>query len=338
MARKSPSVRNTQDLPFVLAELSAADLRDLRGQIAALAQALQSHGAHTLADAIAKYEQEYLTRAVLRSSTIDWRSRAIARLTPWKTCPIDQDWRPVAIEIYRRFPKPTASLTVATLARILSLAAVWGWRQSQHRLSDLARIQSPPRDRVLSPTEMAALDRAIGRLSRTTTKIPSAFACLRLIMLRGLRVSEAAGITWDQLSHDCTTLTLAESKVGPRVYELGAAAAALLISQPRGKRHVFPGEEPGRSVTTRSVQALMRDACKRAKIVGATVHTLRHTWATVAIASGVPIDAVSKALGHASVKTTLRYLHTNREAVRGACATVEGVIARWLDQAKPRLT
>jgi integrase len=39
-------------------------------------------------------------------------------------------------------------------------------------------------------------------------------------------------------------------------------------------------------------------------------HDLRHTAATLAIARGVPIKAVSEMLGHADITTTLRiYAH-----------------------------
>jgi site-specific recombinase XerD len=40
----------------------------------------------------------------------------------------------------------------------------------------------------------------------------------------------------------------------------------------------------------------------------ASGHWLRHSFATNALQSGMPIDVVQKALGHASVSTTDRYL------------------------------
>lgn len=38
-------------------------------------------------------------------------------------------------------------------------------------------------------------------------------------------------------------------------------------------------------------------------------HTLRHTWATMAIEDNVPLDTVQKYLGHSSISTTQQYLH-----------------------------
>ena len=47
-----------------------------------------------------------------------------------------------------------------------------------------------------------------------------------------------------------------------------------------------------------------------------TPHTFRHTTATQALQSGMPVTDVQQLLGHASVNTTMVYAHTSREAVR----------------------
>ena len=50
-------------------------------------------------------------------------------------------------------------------------------------------------------------------------------------------------------------------------------------------------------------------ALKRAKIEGLRFHDLRHTSATRMIESRASIVAVSRILGHADLKTTMRYAH-----------------------------
>ena len=50
--------------------------------------------------------------------------------------------------------------------------------------------------------------------------------------------------------------------------------------------------------------------CRKAGIEGATMHTLRHTYATRCFEAGVDIKAISEQLGHANVKTTYNiYIH-----------------------------
>ena len=49
---------------------------------------------------------------------------------------------------------------------------------------------------------------------------------------------------------------------------------------------------------------------EKAGIEGATMHTLRHTYATRCFEAGVDIKAISEQLGHANVKTTYNiYVH-----------------------------
>lgn len=63
-------------------------------------------------------------------------------------------------------------------------------------------------------------------------------------------------------------------------------------------------------------QKALRDFnCKLGKLaalllpgVGISSYTARHTWATLAFYSGIPIGIISKALGHSSIKVTETYL------------------------------
>jgi len=50
-------------------------------------------------------------------------------------------------------------------------------------------------------------------------------------------------------------------------------------------------------------------ACKRAAIRGLRFHDLRHTAATRMAERGANIVAVKEILGHADIKTTMKYFH-----------------------------
>ena len=59
---------------------------------------------------------------------------------------------------------------------------------------------------------------------------------------------------------------------------------------------------------------------------GTTMHTLRHTHATMLLYSGVPVETIRQRLGHADVATTLRlYAHAMEGADRAAADAWEGV-------------
>jgi site-specific recombinase XerD len=48
----------------------------------------------------------------------------------------------------------------------------------------------------------------------------------------------------------------------------------------------------------------------------ASVHTLRHTFSTHQIASGLPLPQLKEILGHRKLETTYRYVHLVRTNLR----------------------
>ena len=74
---------------------------------------------------------------------------------------------------------------------------------------------------------------------------------------------------------------------------------------------------------TRFVQA----AAAKAGLEPIGVHGLRHTWATLALESGVHAKVVQERLGHANIATTLDiYSHVVPEMDQEAATTVANLI------------
>ncbi|MGH7808120.1 MAG: tyrosine-type recombinase/integrase, partial [Thermodesulfobacteriota bacterium] len=76
-----------------------------------------------------------------------------------------------------------------------------------------------------------------------------------------------------------------------------------------GSEYVFLSSEGTPYLRQDSLNRAYEGACKRANIQGLRFHDLRHTSATRMIENGASIVAVSKILGHADLKTTMRYSH-----------------------------
>jgi len=60
-----------------------------------------------------------------------------------------------------------------------------------------------------------------------------------------------------------------------------------------------------------------------------SIHSLRHTNASLLIANGVNITTVSKRLGHATTATTTKiYAHAIKSADEAACNTLQNILKK----------
>lgn len=82
----------------------------------------------------------------------------------------------------------------------------------------------------------------------------------------------------------------------------------------------------GHMVHSRNLQKVLDRIYQKAGIEGATMHTLRHTYATRCFEAGVDIKAISEQLGHANVKTTYNiYVHLMRDTKMKEIDKLEGI-------------
>lgn len=127
----------------------------------------------------------------------------------------------------------------------------------------------------------------------------------------GMRKGEILTLTWEDVDFNNNILTvkhtISKSKKA-KVIPISSKVRKILLEQKlktAGCNYVFTFE--GKPI--RDVRRAFEKACKRAGIQGLRFHDLRHTAATRMIEAGVSIVAVCKVLGHAEIRTTMRYAH-----------------------------
>ncbi len=150
---------------------------------------------------------------------------------------------------------------------------------------------------------------------------------MELLYGSGLRLSELHGI-------DLADLDLAGEQVKVRgkgrkeriVPLTRAAGAALLRYLPRRLDVRRKGEaiegalllnRSGGRLSRRTIQKTVRRLLEKASSADdATVHSLRHSFATHLLDAGADLMAVKELLGHVSLSTTQIYTHTSRERLK----------------------
>lgn len=158
---------------------------------------------------------------------------------------------------------------------------------------------------VLLESEVAALLRAVDN--------PKHRCILMLIYSAGLRLGEAIGLRLTDLQPEQNRLFVRGGKgkkdrctlLSAKVWE--QLKTYLEVHQPL--EWVFEGQTGGQ-YSDRSVQEIFTRAKLRAQInPSATVHTLRHSFATHLLEKGVDLRYIQELLGHESSKTTEIYTH-----------------------------
>lgn len=223
-----------------------------------------------------------------------------------------------------------ANRALALLATLFNWAERRGYRESGNNpCKHVEKYPERKRERFLSDEELSALGEALVRAEGEGVN-PYAIAAVRLLALTGARLNEILSLRWEDVDYGRAMLRLPDSKSGQKTIYLSPPALEVLANVPRieGNRHVIVGHKPGASMV--NLQKPWRGIRARAGLGDVRLHDLRHSFASVAAASGLSLPMIGKLLGHSQVTTTSRYAHLAADPVRQANDRVGGTIASAL--------
>lgn len=165
--------------------------------------------------------------------------------------------------------------------------------------------------KVLSEQEVAAILKAPTNLKHR--------CILMLIYSAGLRLGELIALERTDIIPERKQVLIRGGKGGKdRVSLLSEKLLALLqeyLTTYAPRHYLFEGPQ-GAKYSDTSVQQVFKQAKKKAGITApASVHTLRHSFATHLLENGTDLRHIQTLLGHSSSKTTEIYTHVSTKAI-----------------------
>jgi len=155
---------------------------------------------------------------------------------------------------------------------------------------------------------------------------------LTIIYSCGLRVSEAARIRIEDIDGERGLLWVRNSKGGKdRSVPLSTPTLLQLRAfwrSTRAKEWFFPGRD-GEHINIATLQSAFKAAVLESGInKAASVHTLRHSFATHLLECGIDIRIIQKILGHGSITTTCIYTHLTDKITDHLSKTLNHLMTR----------
>ena len=292
----------------------------------------------TLLDA---YIEEYETRGI-HPQTIDNAHRELMRMGNWmkrrRPKPRLEDIGPELLTRYIQHRTPFKSK--ATIYSVMSHLRCFGnylVRQGAWLDNPLKWMHGPkvtPYNRMpkrIDAKDMKILWQAAAAAGQSTYRKHLGITVLSLLYGTGLRRGELQRLDVGDWNREDGTLRIDGRKTGKErcvaVPSIGYHCIETFLPhrhnhlEKHGRLHqqALLVSNSGGRMAEQAVSNLVHKTARRAGLKLHSLHQFRHTCASDMIAAGIPVPEVQRMLGHASVSTTMRYLHIadpeRREAI-----------------------
>jgi site-specific recombinase XerD len=182
---------------------------------------------------------------------------------------------------------------------------------------------------VLSTGEVMQILRAVSNLKHR--------ALLYLTYSSGLRVGEVVRLRMSDLDVQRRTLHVRQGK-GRKdrltlLSEVAYAALRQYLEEEQPQTWLFPGQDRRSHLRERTVQKVFEQAYQSSGVTRpATVHTLRHCFATHLLENGTDLRYIQELLGHQSSRTTERYTHVSVKDIRRIQSPLDRMLGESCDE------
>lgn len=219
----------------------------------------------------------------------------------------------------------TATRTTGLLGGILSYAFDEGIIER----NPADRVKRPAvnkKTRRLTPDEYFRLGRAL-QDAAMEGELPQLLEGIRLLALTGCRLGEIVGLTWSEVDEPASALRLKDSKEGASVRPVGRPVFQVLARIGRRGPETVVLAPARQAVRFGGMSHGWRRIAKRAELEGVTLHTLRHSFASVAADLHYTEPTIAAMLGHSTGSVTGRYIHHLDVVLVAAADRVSATVA-----------
>ncbi len=207
-----------------------------------------------------------------------------------------------------------------------AVKALWGWllREGYIAVNPLSKFPLPfVPDKPVPALRLETINRLLNHIDRSKP-VGLKYYCILLTLLdTGLRISELAAITMEDIDLDrgCIVVLGKGRRIRPVFVQADTKRELLRYigtTRPLLCRvespYLFPRTDGG-PITASSVQQYLRRLAAAADLgaVRSSPHVFRHSFATHAVANGANVFALRDLMGHRSLQTTMKYIHLTPE-------------------------
>lgn len=187
------------------------------------------------------------------------------------------------------------------------------FRRNGNEEVDTEQISRPRKEyklpQVLSKEEILEIISVIDNIKHR--------AIISLMYSAGLRVGELIGLELRDIDSKRMLIRISQGK-GRKDRYVGLSERILILLRNyfveySPQRYLFEGEVRNK-YSEESIRNILKAACNKCGIVKrVTPHTLRHSYATHLLESGVDLRYVQELLGHSRPETTMIYTHVTKK-------------------------
>ena len=220
----------------------------------------------------------------------------------------------------------TYNRCVSLLSCAFNKAILWGYRTDGiNPCIGVTKYKENKKERFLNSSELNQLTATLDKQQEWSLESSYVLGAIQMLAYTGCRKSEILTLKWADVQLDQNCIHLKKSKTGEKIVPLNSLSKAVLESMERqsDNPYVFCGRKPGKHLTDPKKRWFK--IRKMLSIEDVRMHDLRHTFASMAIKSGLGLYQVSKLLGHRNIQTTMRYAHIEKEELVKSAKAVESL-------------